>query len=288
MSRTATRGSAGAADREDDARDDADLDAFNRYLAASERPLVSLAFVIPLIILYELGTLKYASDPVRHTEQRIIAFNMMRSLFDACGAHARYLPAFAVPCILLFWHLARRDPWKVPVSAVGGIVVESIILALPLVALGEVLRHHLPLAEVDGRPPWKAMVVLSLGAGVYEELVFRLMAFVLLSLLLIDLLKMERKRAGILIIVLSAVLFSLYHNFRLDRLAYHTLTLHWSQLTAANLLTTDPFSFGAFVFRTAAGVYFGVLFLSRGFGITVGTHAIYDLIIVICEYKLLF
>jgi hypothetical protein len=33
-----------------------------------------------------------------------------------------------------------------------------------------------------------------------------------------------------------------------------------------------------FGFRAVAGVYFAVLFAIRGFGITAGTHAFYDII----------
>ncbi len=38
----------------------------------------------------------------------------------------------------------------------------------------------------------------------------------------------------------------------------------------------DPFSFS---FRVSAGVFFGVLFVTRGFGIAAGTHALYDIIV---------
>ena len=35
----------------------------------------------------------------------------------------------------------------------------------------------------------------------------------------------------------------------------------------------------SFQFRLAAGLFFGLLFWHRGFGIAVGTHAIYDLMV---------
>ena len=55
------------------------------------------------------------------------------------------------------------------------------------------------------------MLVLSFGAGIYEELVFRLVAFTLLSLMLVDLLEMRKVWAALLMVVMLAVLFSLYH-----------------------------------------------------------------------------
>src|SRR5882757_3136734 len=79
------------------------------YYRESQKPLSSLLFLLPLIILYELGTWLYASDPFHGTETRIIAFNLMRDFFNFFGATGKYLPALAVIGILLAWHIAHRD-----------------------------------------------------------------------------------------------------------------------------------------------------------------------------------
>jgi membrane protease YdiL (CAAX protease family) len=34
-----------------------------------------------------------------------------------------------------------------------------------------------------------------------------------------------------------------------------------------------------FLFRTLAGLYFAVLYQARGFGVAVGTHACYDILV---------
>src|SRR5213079_1728732 len=99
---------------------------------------------------------------------------------------------------------------------------------------------------------WPPLVVLSLGAGVYEELVFRLIAFTLLNVLLIDLWKLRKPHAYLWMVLISAVTFALYHY-----------------------LGTERFGWRTFAFRTAAGIYFGLLFLLRGFGITAVAHAGY-------------
>src|SRR3954447_11223374 len=66
------------------------------YFRRSELPLTSLAFLLPLMILYELGTRAFTFDPVHQTEQRIIAFNLMQRFFLLFGATGRYMPAVAV------------------------------------------------------------------------------------------------------------------------------------------------------------------------------------------------
>lgn len=229
------------------------------YFARSELPLNSLAFVVPLIVLYELGTWYFASDPIRHTEQRIIAFNLMQDFFRLFGASGRFLPALAVVLILLCWHVARHDPWRVEPKYLAGMLGESIVLAVPLVGVGFVathyIEHYLPLFGSGGRPA--NLVVLSLGAGIYEELVFRLIAFTCLSFLFMDVLGMKRGWAGLLMVVLSGFLFAFYHY-----------------------LGPERFDIRTFTFRTVAGAYFGAVFLYRGFGITAGAHAAYDLWIV--------
>jgi hypothetical protein len=67
---------------------------------------------------------------------------------------------------------------------------------------------------------------------------------------------MHQGAAGLLMVFVSAGLFALYH--------------YWD--------TSEPFVGRIFAFRTAAGVYFGVIFLLRGFGVTAASHAVYDII----------
>jgi membrane protease YdiL (CAAX protease family) len=230
------------------------LAALQRYFHQSELPLICLSFLLPMIVLYEIGTYYFASDWARHTETRVLAFNLLRQFLAMFGATGRYLPCFAVCFILLTWHIARRDPWQVQVGTNFLMCIESALLALPILAIGSMVGRWLPL--YTPLSSWRGGVVLALGAGIYEELVFRLMAFTLLNILFVDMLRMDKKWAYLLIVVGSSILFALYH--------------YWSPQSA-------PFRWSDCIFRTICGGYFGVLFLTRGFGITAGTHAIYDI-----------
>ena len=226
------------------------------YFQRSELPLPSLAFLLPFLVIYELGTSYFAWDPVRHSEQRIIAFNLLQQFFHLFGASGRYLPALAVVGILLAWHIARGDRWQIEVKHLAAMLCESALLAVPLIALGFAAARFLPLFAIHYPPP--NMLVLSVGAGIYEELVFRLISFTVLSFLFIDVLEVRRGWAYLLIVVVSSFLFSLYHY-----------------------LGNEPFQMRSFAFRTLAGFYFGAVFVFRGFGITAGSHAAYDLIVVL-------
>jgi hypothetical protein len=233
------------------------------YFALSSLPLTSLLFLIPLIIVYEVGTNWYASDPVSHTEQRILAFKDLKSFFDWFGATGRYMPAAAVVGILLACHIARRDTWTLRLGVLGGMVVESFMYAIPLVTMGYLFQHYLLFRPTSHN--WRMLLILSIGAGIYEELVFRLILFHLLHMLFLDLLKVPKNRAIPLMVLLSAISFSLYHY-----------QIPWLFCSGA-----EQFDWQSFVFRTLAGIYFGMIFMWRGFGLTAGAHASYDIVIVL-------
>ena len=243
-------------------------DRFVPYLEASTYPLTSLAFVFPLVVAYEAGTRWWASDPVSHVQQRIVAFNLMQSFFAWFGVTGLYFPAFTVASVLMAWHLARGDGWTAARPLVLlGMVAESAMYAVPLVGLGYAFQRYLPLlthVSLYARPSGRtyALVVLSIGAGVYEELIFRLVAFTVLHFLLVDCLRVPKRLAIPLMVLTSAVAFSLYHY---------------------RPTGTEPFQWESFTFRTIAGVYFGLIFACRGFGLTAGAHSAYDVCIVLLK-----
>jgi membrane protease YdiL (CAAX protease family) len=228
----------------------AEKSSIEGYFSRSESPLHSLVFVLPLIILFEIGTTFHPSDP--------IAFRLLQLFFRQLGATGRFVPALSVVGILLAWHIARKDAWKVRLATLGGMTVESVGLSLPLLALGvAVARWHIHVPLSTQTSVWRDDTILSLGAGIYEELTFRLILMTVLMLLFADIFRLQRFWASLLMVSISAVMFSLYHY-----------------------LGHEPFVWQSFVFRTVAGIYFAVLFLTRGFGVTAGCHIAYDMIIV--------
>lgn len=99
-------------------------------------------------------------------------------------------------------------------------------------------------------------VLLSIGAGLYEELLFRLLGFAVLHLVLSDILRLPHWLAMGGTVLLSACAFSLYHS-----------------------LGSEAFQWPSFVFRTVAGTVLGTIFLTRGFGITALSHVAYNLLL---------
>lgn len=247
MTRAAATARRGAGAHSDAGADDSPLIG---YFQRAELPFHSLLFVLPLIVVYEVGTRFHVLPG------QLVAFRLMQDFFHLFGASGRYLPALAVVGILLAWHIARKDPWTIRGGTLLGMSAESTLLCIPLIAVGFVANYYIPPVPLSAASQWRSDIINSFGAGVYEELVFRLIAFTLLSFLLLDLFKLPKWIGVLGIVVISSVLFSLYHYLGIELFQWRT-----------------------FIFRLMAGIYFGVVFLYRGFGITAGAHVAYDVVV---------
>lgn len=226
------------------------------YLQESQTPLASLWFVLPLLVLHEWGVRSYATLPGQGIEYRNVAFTWVTQFLASCGATGRYLPALAVVAILVSWHFARRDRWVFDtplLGLLGGMVLESLALAAPLVGVYFLFGSAGPSFMAVGE--WKLMASLYLGAGVYEELVFRLGAFAVLSFLMLDVCGMSPRRGAVGVVIVSAGMFAAYHMWGAAQYPYPSL-----------------------VFVAMRGLYYGIIFHSRGFGVSVGVHTAYDLL----------
>ena len=100
-------------------------------------------------------------------------------------------------------------------------------------------------------------VVRYFGAGIYEELLFRLI-LVPIAMAVVGLAIAPRRPKIIVVLVVTSALFSLAHY-----VGPHG----------------EDFAVYTFVFRFIAGGIFALLFIFRGFGIAVGTHALYDIFV---------
>ena len=171
------------------------------------------------------------------------------------------------PCLLLailaIWHSVRRD--KRPDDSVGmwiGMTIESVLFALMLWggchAMAPVLqRPRRAAAFWPAARSSHAAIALLRCAGIYEETLFRLLLFSCLRWFLHQI-DIPWPGAVALAALVSALLFSAAHN----------IGPYGEEF--------QPF---VFAFRTAAGLYFVMLYRWRGFGITVGTHAGYDVLV---------
>lgn len=227
-----------------------------KYAEDARRPLHSLVFLLPLILAYEVGVWWLVPPAPFHQQDRVIAYHLMRMFFSLFGATGFFLPGFLIVGILVAQHSLSRQVWKVRGTTLLGMLGESLLWTGPLFILNRSIRYA---AGLSPRSDWYENVVISTGAGVYEELVFRLILVTALMIVLEDVLQFKRKQSLMLSVIIAAILFAAHHHPPLG---------------------SEPYASGRFVFRALAGIYLGALFLVRGYGITAGCHAFYNIVVV--------
>jgi membrane protease YdiL (CAAX protease family) len=231
------------------------------YFTATRHPWSTLLFVLPLLAAYEGAVLTLA--PAQPEALRNGADIWLRWTLARIGLRQLYWPPALLLTGLLAWAwLRRRDRPHEFFATWIGMVMESAAFAVCLWGVSRGLR---PLLEGLGLPlhagsepePALAQAVCFLGAGIYEEALFRL---TLLSALCWLLLQSDLPHWGarLLAAAATALFFAAAHN----------IGPHGEEFQGA-----------VFLFRTVAGLYFAALFQVRGFGIAVGAHAGYDVLV---------
>ena len=224
------------------------------YRSQTLRPLNCLLFLLPLLAFFHIGTAVYGSH--------LLAPRDIGKILRYFGATVAYLPAVVVVVILLAQHVAHKDRLRTHPTVLAGMLAESIFWMLPLIAMAMVTNRAWMHQASAGAPEAASVLercVSAVGAGIYEEFIFRLFLISILLLILIDVFDLPRDAMTVVAVVVSAVAFSLYHfpGEQLSRLS----GLPWYDL----------------VFRTLAGVYLGSVYVFRGLGIAVGAHAMYNI-----------
>jgi hypothetical protein len=238
------------------------------YFNASRAPRYSVLFALPLLLGYE-ALAALLAQPGRG-ELRNGADALFRAAFTAvAGPHGNAI--FMAAVILLGVGLVIRDKRRnrdtFRVGFFAGMLAESAVLAgifgiVIGVATAQLLGSLHVLAISDSASaapltsmPWPTRLMLSLGAGLYEELFFRVCLVTGLAAGARTLVGLSRRAAGVFAAVVGALLFS----------AFHYIGPYG-----------DPLQLQSFVFRALSGLAFSGLYLLRGFGITAWTHALYD------------
>jgi len=223
------------------------------YRQHVHRPLNCLAFILPLLAFFHVGSYYYGSA--------LFAPRDIGRVLRYFGATAAYLPAMLVILVLICQHAFRRDRWQVQPKVLAGMLGESIIAAVPLIILCLVSGRFI--AQAAGSPQATGHVLQailrSVGAGLYEEFIFRLVLISLFVVVFVDIFELQREPVLLAAVFVSALSFSLYH-FSLNQLVNFP-SLPWDLL----------------IFRAIAGVYLGSLFVLRGLGVAVGAHVLFDI-----------
>lgn len=121
------------------------------------------------------------------------------------------------------------------------------------------LQIHDPSSPLDPRLSTLHQLVLSLGAGIYEEFVFRLiLTTIIYKILFVIPVPVGKSIRFVSAAILSALVFSAVHYVG---------------------VMGDTFTIQSFTFRFVMGLVLNIIFLTRGFGMAAMTHALYDVFV---------
>ncbi|MEK7469642.1 MAG: CPBP family intramembrane glutamic endopeptidase [Planctomycetota bacterium] len=217
--------------------------------------ITSMALVVPLYLVYQLGVL--LTWPVYNGADLFTAY-MVRNL-NLIAYIAVNVSVAA--CVLVMAASQKGKKEGVQVGMVVPLLFESALYAF---FLGSVIIFvmarilHIPPPHMGAEPgaggPLTALV-MSAGAGLHEELLFRLLLMNGLVALCKGM-KFGPMESFLAALLFSSTLFSAVH--------------HLGPLG-------DDFTVWVFTFRILAGAIFGLIYWFRGFAVAVYTHALYDM-----------
>ena len=242
--------------------DAAEVSGVRGYFRATKTATWGFLMALPLLILYEVGVIW--TNAGREGIVRVsVDSTLLRTLLSNFGLTSELILlgiVLVTGVVILVWE--RKKNVEYSFRYPGLILLESsiyaVILGMIVSGLTQMLVSPLMMVQQEGSLGLPLEIVLSFGAGLYEELVFRVLLVGGLFLVLRLIFPQKRILMYVIAAVIGALCFSAIH--------------HVGSMA-------DPWEIQIFLFRTIFGLAFNVVFLIRGFAIVAWTHAIYDVMI---------
>jgi len=226
------------------------------YWNQSRSALYSFMFTLPLFLIYELGILLVSSEDVPNLRNG--ADVLMRQVLGTFGILGVY--GFGVVFMLGFSvvFLLQKRNWAITNIRSKYLLImfgESLIWGAGLFLI---LRSSQALLMFNDGKMLIQQLILAVGAGIYEEFIFRALLITGLSAVFNFVFQWSQPARGAAAVIAAAVIFSLFHFMG---------------------SFGDNYEFRLLVIRAVAGTGLGIIYILRGFGIAAFSHTIYDLIV---------
>lgn len=217
-------------------------------------PIADLVLTLPMFLGYHLGVIFL---PVRNAAD-VVTRELVALADHDMAAYGGLTLGIGLVFVVVLGMAGRGHALRWQRFAM--IALEGVLyaVAMRLVAGYVVGRVFLGAPALSAGP--FAGLVMSLGAGFYEELVFRALLFGLGLRLLLFLFPVRAAlKKGLIAFGWAAVAAGVFSG--------------WHYVGSLG----DPFDPRSFVFRWVCGMVFTVIFAFRGFAPAVWTHAVYDI-----------
>jgi len=229
---------------------------FQKYLQQTKSPIYSFIYVLPLFVIYELGIWLISSEnlpTLRNSVDVLIRFTIAKlGITGIYGIGIVFLFG-----IIIAYLMNRKNIQKTKLRSSYFImmIIESALWGL---ALSLILSKVTLFLFKEGSNIVFQQIVLSIGSGLFEEFLFRVILVGILAIIIGLFIRNNYWYKMTLAIVIAAIIFSYFHF--IGEFA-------------------NEFKMSIFFFRTLAGILLGYLYVLRGFGIAAYAHSFYNLIV---------
>lgn len=245
--------------------------------------------MLPFLLAYEIGLVLMPADVINGGDA--IVMRLGAPIVKNLGVSGSFVSVLFVAAAFVFWQIRRKGKWKVYPHVLAAMYLESLFFAVLLFLALQFFVQHTAVeprntkerASIQAQHPRESAAqsteparlvpcakrsaagtpelrdfILFCGAGVFEELVFRVMLLGLLMLVLTRLLHMEHAYAAAWSVALGALIFAAFHHIGSGG---------------------EKFELNAFIQRLFAGLFFSAIYVNRSFGVAAASHAMYDILV---------
>ncbi|MCY4171870.1 MAG: CPBP family intramembrane metalloprotease [Bacteroidetes bacterium] len=239
------------------------------YFSATRSATWGFLMALPLLILYEFGIVWANSG--RQDFIRISSESILKNIIYGLGLTHELIIfgiVIVIGVITVIWERKKRITFKLRFPSM--IIIESAIYAVVLAyfvsGLTQLIMSPLMASQSVETPDLFLKLVLSLGAGIYEELLFR-------------------------VLIVGGLFFVMWKAFPQSRILMYSIAAIIGALSFSFVHHLgsygDPWALDVFLFRAIFGLVFNIVFLIRGFAVVAWTHALYDVMVVTGFFSLL-
>ncbi len=231
---------------------------------------VDLGLTLPIFLAYHVGVVflrvQNATD--------IVTAPLLKLAEGDRTAYVGITAGIGLAFATVFWFVGRGQALR-PRKFLQ-IALEGVLYAFLMRFGAGFLVDKIFAGNIKEQGPLVGMV-MSLGAGFYEELAFRVLLFGLGAKLLVWL--VARERYGLFTVGVRPSLRAM------------TLMFVWAAVAAAAFSGVhyvgaygDPFQLTTFTFRMFLGLALTLIYATRGFAAAVWTHALYDVWVLVLPH----
>ncbi len=237
------------------------ISGVKQYFEQTRSLAFSLLAIFPLVLLYEILIVQLNQQV--HLEIRNAAEKFLKDFLGLAGITLTWqlgLLYLAITLIVMIYARNRNQVIVPPLRFWGLLILESLAYAAFFGYGTRFLTKLILSLQAQGVPVYESLsklhkFMLAIAAGVYEEILFRL---ILLGSILYIFKKIWQARLWVQAMLASAIAAAVFAIFHYPTLEHVT----WD----------------SFMFRLIAGWILGIIYVARGLAVVVYTHALYDIL----------